>query len=431
MAVSAGTSSVTPFAALVAANDGFVNGSIASGPPTTFSVVMTKMSLVGARPDGPATELPIFDEPLGKAITITGDRVDLSNMFTHYECIDNHGEPYALAAGESCACGFDEAGHPLGKVADPSSGNYVCPYDLKGYTGGRGSGGTAATMTADVGSYASLIVEFQRQAKVSGCVTGNYGAPGSTISGTHRYCTRAEHAFMAGAGGGQNPDFEGQAPEEMDFDLVAPGSGGGTSDSVRLEFPIDGGLKVSASESAALTLTIDVNRMLRFYNQAVVREVNPGAPSTISFFFTSVFNSSVFVFAGASGKVQGYALVADACLHGTGPACAASQPVATWLTLFRDAGGAPFAASFMPDDDDALTVMKGVTLSTDGERYFWDRSLLVQDGDGKYDITYHLGTDSGTLLHLDVDAAVGASLSDVSFVGYFNSSGAVAARREL
>jgi hypothetical protein len=443
-AVNAGSSTAQASGKLalggeVTAGD-FVNSSIASGPPETFSLRVRRMSLRGTRPDGTSVEVPVFDDAAGKRIAVTGSRVDLSDMFTHYDCIDNHDQPYTLLPSESCDCGFDTANHPLGRVTDPRSGKDVCPYDLPSYSGGRGSGRKIVALSADEGSYDMLRVDYDRRASISGCVTGNYGGPESTIVGLHTYCTQAAHAFYAGAGGGQNVDFEDQEPgQEMDFDLAQPGrDGGGSSDTLTAEYPIEGGLALSASGTASLTLMIDVNRMLRFYNQAIIKEVNPGAPSLISFFFTTVFNGSVYVFAGAPGEIGGYELVTRACI-GVDDAnvppdyvCGSGGVVAAWLTLFSDAAGRPFAASFMPDDDNTLTVIKGGNLSVSGSgSVYWDSALIVEQPSGSFDIGYRLGTDRGTLINLDTAAPAGTSIPDVAFRGLQKSYGTVTVERRL
>jgi hypothetical protein len=171
--------------------DQFLNMAIASGPPTSFGLTIKKMELVGSGAQQGAAEVsvPIFESAGGKAISITGSRVDLSDMFTQYDCVDNNGSVYVLKAGESCDCGFDASNQPLGKVAKPSDGGAagieVCPYDLAGYQGGRGPGGEIASLEAGAGAFDTLRVVFQRKAKILGCVTGRYNSTISNTGGVH------------------------------------------------------------------------------------------------------------------------------------------------------------------------------------------------------------------------------------------------------
>lgn len=417
------------------APEDFVSTSITSGAPDTFSLALQTMTLVGLDEKGATAVVPIFHEPAGRPIVISGSRVDLSALFTRFECLDANGVGYQLAAGESCQCGFDRDNRPLGQVRDPASGRMVCPWDLPGDTGGRGRGGQVTTLQASIGSYTALDVVFQRRARISGCLTGQYGAPGSSISGKHTYCTQAGRALYAGVGGGQRADFEGRAAEEMDFDLARPGTGAG-ADTLTLRFPIEGGLTLAEGGTERLTLVIDTNRLLRFYNQAISQPVNPGAPSTVSYFFTTVFDGSVFVFAGQPGEIYGYQLVTRACIGAAQiPAdhdCPTGSVVAAWLTVVADPAGIPITASFMPDDDNTLTVIKGSNQAGSPQGAVWDPSCVTRNQSGGFDLRYLLGSsDSGVVFNVRTDVRVGDALPGVYFEGLQRSYGVVTAYRRL
>ncbi len=432
----------------------FCNTEIASGPPNSFSITIRKMTLSSSDATKPA--IPIFDEPAGKTITIAGSRVDLSDMFTHFDCIDNAGNPYTLKDGESCDCGFDADNNPVGTVLDPSTGNQVCPWDLPADSSGapdggaiaadggshrtRGSGAKVATLEAAPGTYDTLQVEFSRKAQISGCVTGNFCAPDAqAVHGLHTYCTQASKAFYEGTGGGENADFEDMLPGElMDFDLMLPCKTA-LSETVPEQYSIRGGLELTEGASAPLNLVIDVNRMLRFYNQSRPESPCGSGPST-SYFFTTVFDSSVFVFAGKPGSIQGYQLLTAACVDTADADVPADYVctdnpfvVAVWLTVILDDQGTPILASFQPDDDNTLTVIKGATYKVTSFGQQWDPDAITKVSDGVYNLTYRLGLDSetGTVFNIDTRVGVGGALTGVKFRGFQSSYGAVTAHRRL
>jgi hypothetical protein len=408
----------------------FVNGSIASGPPDSLGIAVRKIELRADR-----AGIPIFDEPAGKSIQISGSRVDLSDLFTHYDCVDGSGDAYQLKTGETCDCGFDDQNHVIATAK--KDGKDVCPWDA-GQNVPRGHGGRIASIEAGAGSYTSLAVTFKRKARAQGCVTGNFGAPGSTVTGVHTYCTRAAGAFMAGMGGAPRGDFEGGAAQESDFDLARPGGEPPGGDELTVEFPIQGGLTLAPGGAAPLTLVIDTSRLLRFYNQATDNPINPGAPTSVSYFFTTVFQDSIYLFGGRAGTIFGYQLTTNACFNVEDASvppdyqCTmGGQVVAAWLTLVTGPSGAPLTASLMPDDDNTLTVLKGNNQAMRAGHAAWDSSMIVSRPDGRLDVSYRLGPDEGTIFNIDTHAAPGASLPDVHFRGLQKSFGVVTASRGL
>jgi|GEM_PF-5822085 len=60
--------------------------SIASGAPDSFEVNLLSMDLRGKADNGNETNVNIFKSDSGKPIKITGSEIDLSQLFTTYEC---------------------------------------------------------------------------------------------------------------------------------------------------------------------------------------------------------------------------------------------------------------------------------------------------------------------------------------------------------
>jgi hypothetical protein len=426
----------------------FKNQSIASGAPDRLKVTITKISLEGA--DSSTSALKLFDNSDGKEIDIIGSRVDLGDMFSDYDCIDGNGKTFTLAAGQSCECGFDSEENPLGKVdvtqtdeAGTTTTLEMCPQDDPTYTGTQAGGGSVTSIQGSSGVYKSVKVTFKRKASIQGCVTGDFLNPGSdsgNITGKHTYCSQSAHGLYKNIGGSTNEAFENKAAELMDFDLAMAGSSD-TGDTLELTFPINGNLNLEAGKSTALTMVMDTNRLLRFYNQNRTEGPNPGAPTKVSYFFTTVFNSSIYVFAGQPGSIQGYQWVTKACTEiedanvPTDRDCNSSSAftVAGWFTVILDSSDVPMAINFMPDDDNTLTVIKGSNHGVDATgSASWDRTLVSSKGSNIYDLSYSLGEgQSGTLFNFDVSATLNNSVSNVSFRGLQKSHGTVTLIRKL
>jgi hypothetical protein len=255
-----------------------------------------------------------------------------------------------------------------------------------------GSTGGTASFSVKPGTYDTIRVNYMSKGKIKGCVNmlyrcgtgsgndcsqlstadipGNADATG--IDPTHHlYCTQANNSPYA-ASKAQNSDFENATPELMDFPIAMAGQGfPGNGDE---SFPIDYSLpeEVTVAADAAplrLTLAIDLNRMLRYYNRGRQDQApNPGMPTDEAYFFTTVFSNSGFVFLGEPGRIYGYEMLAKVCTNNAtydanSQTCSDNQAfqsfVPFWMTLITAADGAPISALMMPDDDNALTITKG------------------------------------------------------------------------
>jgi hypothetical protein len=400
---------------LASAATDFRNTSIASGAPTSLKIYLTKMSL-----KGDSGEKTIFYDGAGKAINIGSSTVDISNLFTNYACVDSSGVP--VDGIKECPCGLDNEKKAIAKNAEgtcPDSGN-----------------GAVGSAQVGVGTFTTLRAEFSVRAKVKGCVTGNFGTIGSNGAGTQgsrTYCTKASaHTFQATPGvaaASELPTTLATA-EEMDYQLTKANEL--YTDTTRtsfIEFPIKGGVKIEETTATppTLTLMIDTNRMLRFYNMNITQSPNPGMSSSRAYFFNTVFEESTFVFAGQPGAIRGFQWWTDACQNNTtGATCTGSTTVvAGWMTIIKDSASAPLVVGLMPDDDNTATIIKGSNKSSAGI----DQGAFTASGTN-YDIAYALGELKGTLKAIDVDSTVGTTQTK-SFIGFQNYGGALYLKRGL
>ncbi len=268
---------------------------------------------------------------------------------------------------------------------------------------------------------------FKRKAHIKGCVSGDFqiGPDGiAAAQGQHTYCTRSGFSTFDPVLPGPT-QFEGlTAPEWMDFDLGSGQLGPEYVDEdFDLSFNLGKNLVVKKDEELDLSMVIDLNRILRFYNQGRLDQgAGPVAPTNRAYFFNSVFNSSVFFFLGKPGRVYGYEGRAKACLYSrwdsqTG-ACnvQAGDPgefiVGFWLTIITAPDGSPLITSFTPDDDTTLTVVKGTP-------QFLTIPITVGSANGL--VNLHYGLDNRELgkirdfpAMLD-DKAVGDEITGLSF----------------
>ena len=401
--------------ALAAAQTVFRNSAIASGAPSALTVYVTKMSLGGASGDK-----TIFYEAAGKPIRVGSTAIDISSLFTTYACVDSSGVPVTTIT--ECPCGLDSDKKAIAKSSDGT-----CP--------DKGSGGVANVST-DEGTYTKISVEFQVRAKVKGCATGNFttvSSNGTDTQGSRTYCTKASAStFSATPGVGLASDLEGTlaAAQEMDYQL--PKANELYTDPTKtftMDFPIKDSVTISSSATTTPTLTmmIDPNRMLRFYNQNVTTNPNPGMSSTRSYFFNTVFEESSFVFVGTPGDIRGFQWWTEACANNTtGATCSGSTTIVSgWMTVIKDSAGKPLVVGVMPDDDNALTIIKGSNKSSAGI----DQAAFTASG-SNYDIKYTLSGSTGSLKGINLDAAV-SSTQTASFTGLQSYGGILYLMRGL
>lgn len=415
----------------LSAND-FRSDSIASGPPDEFIIFITHMELVSD--DGDSRT--IFDAPEGKPIKINGSQIDMSSLFTNYACVDDNGNPVELPDGQSCPCGLDEDNTPI--LLDETTGE--CPIEDSPEETTPPDG----VMDVDTGTYIVLRVTYLRKARIKGCITGNF-SDSSNFPGTHTYCTRTSHSTFQDPPGGQNSDFENQTPELMDFDLLGgdiDSTGGFTTDttlSFQTEYPIKDKISIEKNETAQLTLLIDVNRILRFFNQGRSDQAPmPALPANKSYFFTSIFESSGFGFVGYPGSIKGYSFATVACTEATAiPSdhiCNEQEGgliVTGWFTYVQASDGNPMLAYFQPDDDNTLTVLKGSNRTFVDNFYIPDPNLITTNSDGTLNIQFTLGIEGGgTVFGVNPNIEISES-SEAYFEGLQNSYGILSFTREL
>ena len=372
--------------------DDFRSGAIASGKPDEFVINIKSISLSNDSGD----VLPIYSSTEGANIRAKAGKVDISELFTRYSCFSKSGTPLE---GIDCPCGLDANDQP---VAKDSTG--VCPANEDG-TAPKG------IVEVKTGTFTKLQVQYGIAAKMKGCVTGNYSTVGSpAVTGIHTYCTNSNKSTFQDQQGGQNADFETTSANATEMLVQLGGqtpmpkssSGSGTgSDTVTGNYTIKGGLTINETDKANLTLVIDDNRMLRFYNQNTPTQApNPGMPLNTSYFFTGqLFDQSVYVFAGSPGEIRGFQWWAEACNTTPKPAdriCQGNDTkiVAGWMTIIMSPDGDPMVVGLMPDDDNTLTVIKGSNMSSEGV----DTSVFAKTGTS-FDITYKLGSDGGGTLY--------------------------------
>ncbi len=297
----------------------FEPGSITSGPPDGIKITINKIMLSGKR-NNEVVNTTILDHSDGIAVSVTEGVTDLSALIAK--------------------AGASTDGSPEFKVA--------------------------------TGEYDRVTVTFQRAASVKGCVAGDFNTMGHGVAGSdglHTYCTKAALSSFDAVTPGPT-EFEGGSSEWMAFDLITENFGKiKATDTFTIDYDIPGTLTVTKDAALDLTLLLDLNRMLRFYNQGRIDQgPNPSMPVNRSYFFNSIFSQSSYVFLGKPGRIYGYEFRGEACTfnswNATNSTCTMPQGeqakvVAAWLTIITDPTGKPILHSIMPDDDNTLTILKG------------------------------------------------------------------------
>ncbi|NRA67178.1 MAG: hypothetical protein HRU19_22030 [Pseudobacteriovorax sp.] len=402
----------------------FRNKSITSGPPEELRLYITSMSL--ANSSGEGGETPIFVDEDGAELVIRDGGIDISSLFTQIGCIASDG----TVLSEDCPCGLDANNEPISKESDPAEPSVEwCP-EVDTAAGDTPASGVVNVEQA--GSYDLLKVSYLSTAKMRGCVTGNFAGNDATvddpITGVQTYCTRTGYdtPTMNSTGTSYNAsDFQGNTATLMDVAMDVH-----SRQELNLEFPIQGGVTIGgdSEDSPKITLLVDTNRMLRFDNGK--RETSACDGSTFNessnvwapYFFNDILGSSSFVFVGQVGEVQGYSwstLVESASDQATAESnsltCQNSEfciYVNGWLTIIKQADGTPYLNNFLPDDDGALTVLKGGNYAADGVAI----DEFVVNSSSSWDINYTLGSQlDGVVKGFDPTTAVGSS-QDVNFL---------------
>lgn len=344
--------------------------SITSGAPDGFKVSVAKIAL---RPDkGP--DALLLDHSTGVTIALDSGTMDLSQL---------------IAAGKA------------------------------------GSDANSARFSVPVGSYKSIKVTYLRGAEIKGCVSGDFNSMNGLpeANGQHTYCTRAGYSTFDPVKPTPSLFENRPAAEWMKFDIGGANfSTAIASQTFDVEYKIPGGISVVKDAVLDLSMVMDLNRMLRFYNQGRSDQGSgPNEPTDRSYFFTSIFGSSVYVFVGKPGRIYGYEGRAKACKFSrwneTTHSCniQAGDPgefvIAYWMTIITASDGSPIITSFMPDDDNTLTVIKGSTHPLVNPYKPGSNSNLAN-------IHYGLNEELGFIRNFPIDledAAVGEEILGLTF----------------
>lgn len=438
-----------PWRAIVAEGDigssGIKASSIASGPADGFKIRVHRIKLSGT----PATQLRLkadtvaFDEEMLAAIPdLSAEQLaTLQGMLgQEYPSLDalanalrdtglDEAQMSALASSVDNGDGGDQS-ELQREVTIFESDTGV---ELSLESSSLDLGDLASALAVPVGSYASIELELATKAAIKGCVQADFGTvmnDGVPIAaGEHRYCTKAGFSLFdtVDAAQKQNATFEvgladDAAPEWYTIDLRRgpDGSSYPLDGTTQVKYEFETPLVVEAGAALGLTAVVDLNRMLRYYNRARTTPPNPGMPSDVSYFFTTVFEQSFAVFVGRPGRIYGYALVADACavdqydasLAQCGPSNNAVQPNAAWMTIVTRPDGSPQRISLMPDDDNGLTINKGDTRGV-------AQPITAGSAGGLVNINYALGDENtGTIIDFPANleaAAIGDVIDGTTF----------------
>ncbi len=406
---------------------GFRNRSIASGTPKEMELTIVSLRLLSSEQD---TGVPIFLSDQGKTLKARSGYVDLTDLFTKIQCLDQNNQVIPLQSGQSCDCGLNSKKEPIQKVLkDPVTGeDYAelkCPSVQPTDTPG-----VAATAVDQLGTYTHLSMRIKAKGKIKGCVTGYfmYTVSSDADDKVHTYCTQsAKSLYSATKNQFTNADFESisssKTAEMMEIPLDPTDANFASREFLDLTFPIAGGVVIDGIKSPQITLGIDLGRALRFSGLFTdhPREARGNTVSTGAHFFTLMPQTYQFVFVGKPGKIFGHKWFSNAGLQDTAASVPANRTcvetsndsckkLAGWMTTIFEGDGTPIAVSLMPDDDNAFTVLKGGNFSNKG----FDKSVFTKKSTDIYDIAYGLtspGTPglSGVLYDTDFSKAVDAT----------------------
>jgi hypothetical protein len=432
------------------ANSGFKNSSIASGAPRLFAIYLKKMTLTGLDDNGVSQQVPIFESKSsrGLRLIISSGLIDITELFTNFSCFSADGNVIDVPMGKTCECGVYKADGAIVEKVENSKGEKVCPWnkDFQSMEDDPSSEENSqeeeseseekfnmdtvilpsAVLSAPYLTYTSVSITYKVMASVLGCVHGDF-IEHSNFPGRHTYCTQYQHTINSGtkpshlAFKDKRPTMT-QIPLQKNYEASY-------SDTATLNFEIKNPIILKKGQRANLSLAIDSNRMLRFFNQGRSDQgPNPSFPVDRSYFFTTLFEDSIFVFAGRPGGIQGYEWLARHCTKESG--CSEGDNKLTyvkgWMTIIFDSEGKPLVNNIMPDDDNTLTTLKGSNQGAGGI----DTSLFTQKSSAHYDCSVKLDGKTATLKNINLAAARGSSQS-TTFKGLYGVQGDIILIRKL
>lgn len=239
------------------------------------------------------------------------------------------------------------------------------------------------------GEYEVLRIEYLNAADVKGCVHAHWddnpagGVPQPADLAYHTYCTRAGKSsfdstsatgftaanFEVVDAGPQygRPDNVADEPQETKLNLSKFWGNGldALNAKFEVEYKLPKPIKLEADKTTGLSMIIDLNRLLRFNRNVGGSSMFQGSNTSGAFFFTTIWEEVAFASLGEPGRIYGFEVVVKACKKSefTAPdTCATANnyfTIGAWLTAIMDPDGKPLSAILQPDDDNALTVVKG------------------------------------------------------------------------
>ncbi len=437
---------------LAAQSATFKNKNIASGAPDIFNLRIKRIDLIAegaTTPFAPSDTVPIYiaKDEAGDLLPVRSGSVDISHLFTEISCLDAENNIIEVGEGESCECGLDENGKLIAKevlmsqeagtpILDEETGEEIlgCPAINEGDTPPTG-----VIAIDQSGPFSGMQVTFAAETDVQGCVSGDF-SDSYSITGEHTYCTKSGYELSKIEGDASTwaaTDFEAPTLTNAETSLVDLDHGHGGD--VQQIYSIDEPITLSADNPPQLSLLVDLNRVLRFTNGATetaggaCQAPNPDMPCG-PYFFTLSPSDFMFAFLGKPGRIEGYywQLANNEIEGGTSadqvPAnktCSGDNciAVAGWMTtIYRPDASKPFFATFMPDDDNALTVLKGsnyAIIENNTAPAPIDPTAVTANNDhsSAFDITYNLGSDFvGTLYNFSPITTIGTTSSDSYFI---------------
>lgn len=409
------------------------SSSIASGAPDDLKLYVKSIKLSNSG-DSQFDET-IFQNNEGKGIYIHSGKVDISNLFeaevVPAECtlIDGERSTYD---NQNVIASNNNNGTITLNVYEENGGVITLGAVVKTTTCPNTNN---AKVAVSAGSYSILKIEFLRRAKIKGCVTGNFTDVGTKagIAGTHTYCTQTGKSTFDNDDT-QNSDFETNTSTLMDVDLKITSEGRTTdrTESFTIDYPIEGNITLTAGNTSELTMLFDLNRFLRYFNNGRTdnQAPNPSAPNTFTYFYTLDLerDNAAYAFVGKAGSIYGYRTVLEGCSDLPMPqdrVCVnISNTVGLWMTSIYDKNNAHIKTTFMPDDDNAFTTIKGSTDNIENP--------IVELGGGRVNIKYGLDENTqGTIFNFKHATSIDEKVDGVTFEGFQDTYGQLYMQRKL
>ena len=406
--------------------------SIVSGAPEDMRLYVKSIKLSNSGDD--SLDESIFEDAEGKAIYIHSGKVDISALFkasvVPAECTLAN-EERSIYQGQNVIAFNANTGTVILKEYEENAGvvtingivaTITCPHT------------NTTKIQVPAGSYRSLKIEFLRKAEINGCVTGTFSDVGTKvgIAGEHTYCTQAGKSTFDNDDT-QNSDFETNTSSMMEVDLkVLEGRSTDKTESFTVAYPISDGITLTVGNTSQLTMLFDLNRMLRYFNDGRTdnQTPNPASPSNMTYFYTLDLkrDNAAYAFVGESGSIYGYRTVLEGCDDLPMPVdrvCTnIKNTVGLWMTTVYDKNNKHIKTTFMPDDNNAFTTIKGSTDNIENP--------IVELGGGRVNIKYGLdAATQGTIFNFKHANAVNDKVDGVTFEGFQETYGQLYMERKL